>query len=102
MPDEDNRNLSDDEFNELLRDALTAKLKEKKKLPKRAEVNNAIVSTLGEFMSCFKIIGYDLNGDPINITAFKEKIEKSALDNAFMEEIGRFMGARGLGNDRNV
>ena len=53
-----------------------------------------MIGTLGEFLTCFKLIGYDLEGNPINMTVYKERIEKSALDNAFMEEIGKFMNSR--------
>jgi len=86
--------FSDDDVKNLLKEALSLQLKEKRKVPKRNELNNALIGTLGEFLTCFKLIGYDLDGNPINMTVYKEKIEKSALDNAFMEEIGRFMSSR--------
>jgi len=86
--------FSDDDIKNILKEALTLKIKDKRKTPKKNELNNALIGTLGEFLTCFKIIGYDLDGNPINMTVYKEKIEKSALDNAFMEEIGRFMSSR--------
>jgi hypothetical protein len=86
--------FSDEQIKEILKEALYLKVKEKKQLPKRQELNNALIGTLGEFLTCFKLIGYDLQGNPINMTVYKENIEKSALDNAFMEEIGRFMNSR--------
>jgi hypothetical protein len=90
----DFKEFSDDEIKNILKEALTIQIKEKRKLPKKNELNNALIGTIGEFLSCFKLIGYDLDGNPINMTVYKEKMEKSALDNAFMEEIGRFMNTR--------
>lgn len=88
------REFSDEEIKNLLKEALTIRLAEKRKIPKRAELNNALINTIGEFLTCFKLIGYDLDGNPVNMTVFKEKMEKSALENAFVEEIGRFMNGR--------
>lgn len=90
----DFKEFSDDEIKNILKEALSLQLKDKKKIPKKNQLNNALIGTIGEFLSCFKLIGYDLEGDPINMTVYKEKMEKSALDNAFMEEIGRFMNTR--------
>lgn len=86
--------FSDDDIKNILKEALTLKIRDKRKAPKKNELNNALIGTLGEFLTCFKIIGYDLDGNPVNMTIYKEKIEKSALDNAFMEEIGKFLSGR--------
>ena len=86
--------LNDEELQKFLKEALTSKLKEKKKVPKKVELNKALITTLTEFLTCFKIIGYDYNGDPVNLTVYKEKMEKSALDNQFMEEISDFMSKK--------
>jgi hypothetical protein len=83
--------FTDEEITNILREALKVKINEKRKLPNKIQLNKALIATIGEFLSCFKLIGYDLDGNPINITAYKEKIEKSALDNAFMEEVSKFM-----------
>lgn len=90
----DFKEFSDEEIKNILREALTLQIKDKRKIPKRNELNNALIATIGEFLSCFKLIGYDLNGNPVNMTVYKEQIEKSALDNAFAEEIGRFMNSK--------
>jgi hypothetical protein len=90
----DFREFSDDDIKNILKEALAFQLKEKRKIPKRNELNNALISTLGEFLTCFKLMGFDLDGNPINMTVYREKIEKSALDSAFMEEIGKFMSTR--------
>jgi uncharacterized protein (UPF0297 family) len=97
MKDEDEEipeEFSDEEVTNILKEALTFKIKEKRKKPNKIQINQAMISVLGEFLACYKIIGYDLNGDPINMTIYKEKIEKSALDNLFLEQISKFMSSR--------
>jgi hypothetical protein len=97
MKDEDEEILeefSDEEVTNILKEALTIKIKEKRKKPNKIQIHQAMISVLGEFLTCYKIIGYDLNGDPINMTIYKEKIEKSALDNLFLEQISKFMSSR--------
>lgn len=84
--------FSDDEITNILKEALTVKIKEKRKVPNKIQLNKALIGTMGEFLSCFKLIGYDLDGNPVNLTVYKEKIEKSALDNLFMEQISKFCG----------
>lgn len=94
-PKKDNyEEFSDDEIKDILKEALQLRLKENRQVPKRQELNNALIGTIGEFLTCFKLIGYDLQGKPINMTVYKEDMEKSALDNAFMEEVSRFMNGK--------
>lgn len=93
-PEPDFKEFSDEDIKNILKEALSLQIKEKRKVPKKNQLNNALIGTIGEFLSCFKLIGYDLEGNPINMTVYKEKMEKSALDNAFMEEIGKFMSQR--------
>ena len=91
---DDEPEFTDLEVTKILKEALTIKIREKRAVPTKIQLNRALIATLGEFLTCFKIIGFDLNGDPVNLTVYKEKIEKAALDSAFMEEIGNFMGKR--------
>lgn len=86
--------FSDEEITNILKEALTVKIKEKKKIPNKVQLNKALVGTVGEFLSCFKLMGYDLDGNPVNLTVYKEKIEKSALDNLFMQQMSVFMESR--------
>ncbi len=90
----DYKEFNDEDINKILKDALSVKLREKRKIPLKNEINNALIGVLGEFLLCYRIIGYDLDGNPVNMVIYKEKMEKSALDNAFMEEVGRFMGGK--------
>lgn len=86
--------FSEEEIREILREALKMKLQEKKRIPRRNQLNKALISTLGEFLSCYKLIGYDLDGNPINLQIYNEPIQKSALENAFVDEINKFMEDR--------
>lgn len=86
------KEFNDDDIKNILKEALAFQLKEKRKIPKKHELNKALIGMLGEFLLCYKIIGYDLDGNPVNMTIFKEKMEKAALDNAFMEEFGKYVG----------
>ncbi len=90
----DYKEFNDEDINKILKDALSVKLREKRKIPLKNEINNALIGVLGEFLLCYRIIGYDLDGNPVNMTIYKEKMEKSALDNAFMEQVGVFMGGK--------
>jgi hypothetical protein len=91
---EDSPEFSDDEVSKILREALKLKLEEKRKLPSKVEVNKALISTIGEFLTCFKLIGYDIDGNPINVTYYKDGMQKSALYNALFEELNKFMSNR--------
>jgi len=86
--------FNDDEIRNILKDALKVKLEEKQKRPYKVEINSALVSTIGEFMACFRLMGYDLDGNPVNMVVHREKIQKAALDNLFMVEIGKFMSEK--------
>lgn len=88
------QDFSDVEITKILKEALKVKLEEKKKIPTRVQLNRALVSTLGEFLGCYKLMGYDLDGNPISMTVFNNKLQKSALENRFMQEIGVFMSTR--------
>lgn len=82
---------------ELLREALAMKeaSSAKRKKPSKVELCSALKSTIGEFLTCYKIIGFDIDGQPISIEATHNRMEKCAIDNQFMDEFGKFMVRRG-------
>lgn len=88
---EEEPEFSDAEVTKILKEALTMKIKEKRSVPSKVQLNRALVSTMKEFLACFRLIGYDLEGNPVNLLIHSDALEKSALDNAFMTEIGKFM-----------
>ena len=91
MDDQAPSEFSDAEITKILKEALKIKIEDKKKTPNRVILKRALVATIGEFLGCFKLIGYDLDGNPVNMTIYNNKLQKSALDNAFVEEIAVFM-----------
>ena len=85
----------DEEVLNILRESLKMKLKDERKKPSKVRVNTALKSTILEFLSCFKLIGFDQDGNPITMTISHNKMEKNALDNAFMQHFGEFVQSRG-------
>jgi|TARA_R110002110_G_scaffold63454_3_gene176473 hypothetical protein len=92
--DDEFEEFKDEEIEAILREALKSKLEDRRKVPRRNQLNQALVNTLGEFLTCWKIMGYDYEGNPVNMTIYKEKVQKSALDNQFVEEVSKFMGSK--------
>jgi len=86
--------FSDEDIERIIRDALKLEIAEKRKMPNKVQLNRALIGTIGEFLSCFKLMGYDLEGNPLSVTVYKEKMQKSAIDNMFLEEIGKFMASK--------
>lgn len=87
----DETEYTDDDIKKLLMDSLKVKLKEDRKKPNRVMLNQAIVSTLGEFLTCYKLIGYDIDGNLVNLTISKTPLDKSALEQSFIKEFSKFM-----------
>ena len=67
--------FSDAEITKILKEALKIKLENKKKTPTRVVLNRALVSTISEFLGCFKLIGYDLDGNPLSLTIYNNKLQ---------------------------
>ena len=88
---ENESDYTEDDIKQLLIDSLKQKLKDDRKKPSRVKINQAIISTLGEFLTCFMLIGYDLDGNYVNLTINKTALDKSALEQSFMKEFGKFM-----------
>lgn len=87
--------ITDEFVAEVLREGLkiVTKSHNKKKNP-QINIQSAIKSTLSEFTTCYRLFGYDLSGKPISIMSVDTAMEKSALDNLFMEKFGAFMSKR--------
>lgn len=88
---ENDSDYTEEDIKQLLIDSLKHKLKDDRKKPSRVKINQAIVSSLGEFLTCFKLIGYDLDGNYVHLTVNKTPLDKSALEQSFMKEFGKFM-----------
>jgi hypothetical protein len=91
---EEYQEFEDEEIKQILREALKVKIEEKRKLPRKNQLNLALSNTIMEFLNCYKLMGYDMDGNPISMTIYNDEMQKSALDNLFMVEIGKFMAKR--------
>lgn len=88
---ENDSDYSEEDIKQLLIDSLKHKLKDDRKKPSRVKMNQAIISSLGEFLTCFKLIGYDLDGNYVNLTVNKTALDKSALEQSFLKEFTKLM-----------
>jgi len=86
--------FNDAEITQILKEALKVKIEEKRNLPRKNQLNLALSNTIMEFLDCYKLIGYDVDGNPVVMTVFNDKMQQSALNNLFMEQIGLFMKSK--------
>jgi hypothetical protein len=93
-PNNEKEGVVDEEILKVLRDSLKMKLAEDRKLPSKVRLNKALVATISEFMGCYRLMGYDIEGNPINLMISNNKMEQSAIDNLFVQEFGKFMSSR--------
>ena len=77
MSSDDNK-FSEEDIRELIKDALKGNYEGKKKYNNKIQLENAIASTLKEFLANFIVIGYDLNGKPVILKHAKTPMEKDA------------------------
>ena len=94
MEPEEIQGFNDEEIKTILREALKVKIDERRQLPRRNQLNVALSNTLCEFMSCYRLIGFDLDGNPLSLMLYNTKMEKSALDDQFVGEINKFISSK--------
>lgn len=75
------------ELKSLIRDALLAQAEETNQKFYRERCAQAVISTLGEFMQCYALVGYDLDGTPIRIVSAKTGLEVDAISSALQKFI---------------
>lgn len=68
-----------EDIRELISDLLRVRVAETKEIKKVEDTNNALVSTIGEFLNNFMLIGYDNDGKPVAITKSNSSMEADAL-----------------------
>lgn len=87
------REYSEEDVKRILKDALKSNHldREESEIPNRKEVMKALSSYMSNFLSCYHLMGYDLNGKPVQMRVFNNKLEEGALEHAFMEAIARHM-----------
>lgn len=87
---------TDDQVKEILAEAAKVFLRDEpsRPIPRRNQLNVSLATTLSEFLNCFKLLGYDTDGNPVNITVFHNVLEKNALDSQFISEINDFVAKK--------
>jgi hypothetical protein len=70
---------------ELVKEALALHLNTVKKRHTEKELNESLKSIVGEFLDCFIILGYDLEGDPKIIKSVSTKLSEAALKLLFLK-----------------
>ena len=83
----------DERVLEILRESLKQKLKRDRKGSKSI-IKNALKATMQEFLTCGKLIGYDLDGNVVEISFHSNKLEDNAMQNLFVQKFGEFMANR--------
>lgn len=96
MGNNDPEQIEDEDVARILNEALNAFINEgnRRAMPRRNQLNVALSTTISEFLNCYKIMGYDLDGNPININVYHNQMEKNALDNMFIDQINEFIAKR--------
>jgi len=69
----------DDSLKDVIREALTLKIKQKKHNKVKVDLANALISTLGEFLESYLVMGYDPAGNPVVIKYAGTILEREAL-----------------------
>ena len=87
----DEEMFSEDDIRDLIKDALKNNFENKKKYNKQIQLENALLSTLKEFLANFIVLGYDLNGKPILLKFAKTQMEKDALSSLAIKYISYLM-----------
>lgn len=88
-PDE----YSDDAIKDLIKNALRSQL-EAKKYPNKKALNESLIASMQEFMSSFKVIGYDIDGNLVSLTYAPSDMGKHALIHAFLDEFSKIVGSK--------
>ena len=83
----------DEEVFQILKESLKIKLQKDRK-PQKVQVNNALRSTIYEFLTCYTLFVYDLDGVPVGMTIYGNALEKNAMDNLFLQKFGEFVAVR--------
>lgn len=99
MPDEDKEEnkeeFSDERVKDILREALKMRVQNRAgKQISQDQLNTALTDVLGEFLTCYRIFGFDMDGKPITLNKSHNTMEKSAIENLFVNEFGKFMSSR--------
>jgi hypothetical protein len=91
--EKDNTDYSDDDekLKNLIREALAMRIETRTKQKKQQNLNETLGGVVGEFLSSFIVMGYDLSGNPVTLklapTIQHNEALKSLLIKVFAKEI---------------
>lgn len=80
------------DIKELLQEVLKVRINESKENKKTADIHGALVSTIGEFLNCFMLIGYDNDGHPLALTKASTPLETDGLHSLLIKFFSIHMG----------
>ena len=89
--------IIEEEVLEILRQAL---IEEKEKTREgrdtnKEDLNETLDAILKEFVGCYRLFGYDFDGNIVDISHISTPMENSAMNNLFVHKFGEFMAERG-------
>ena len=65
----------------------------------KLDIDNALLASIGEFLGSYIIIGYDLTGEPLQMSYSKTPQESNALDALLMKFVPTYFAHHNIGND---
>lgn len=96
-PDPPEEPFIDEQVLEILRESLKKKLK-RERVGSKNHIKSALKSTMQEFLTCGRLIGYDLDGDIVEIAFHSNKMEDNAMQNLLIQKFGEFLMTKGGNN----
>ena len=63
------------------------------------DIDNALLGSIGEFLSSYIIIGYDLKGQPVQMSFSKTIQDSNALDALLMKFVPNYFKRHGFASD---
>lgn len=88
---QEQKQFQDEEIANILRDALKMRINDSSNIPKKNKLNIVLSNSICEFMSCYRLLGFDMDGNPVNMIIYHSPIEKAALEAQFLDEISKYM-----------
>ena len=84
MSDETNKKDEDDPLRELLREALSIEITNKKQYETQSELMGSVKAVVSEFLDSFIIVGYDFEGNTVATEGSTSTQQRDALETLFL------------------
>lgn len=82
---QDDEDDGDAELRELLKDIIKNSEKFNDSYKKQAKIDNALLSTIKEFLDTFLVLGYDLEGSPVIMRNTSNQMQDDALQSLLIK-----------------